>query len=240
MACGRVVAGESYWCEVGTYRNGYGAEYLFTCFGYPNRVGPATQLHTLDRTRYIVNTAEGPMVYLSLRRRAVTDSSGTWVAYVWDWVLNAWVALREETIPELTAGDVRAQFELIPLAAGIEWPGLPRIDWVDLMRCGVDGWYFWTPTTVPNSTFAVEPPNQPYDYGIINNYCRWYAGGNNPVGTDPEGRDMRDIDHKKPRVTKLPEKIKIVKTELILGPTGMIPRPISPLDKEIEIYNPLE
>ena len=67
-----------------------------------------------------------------------------------------------------------------------------RIDWVDVMRCGIeDGWYFWTPTTVPNSNFTVEPSTQPYEYGIINNFYRWYAGGNNPVGTDPVGKDMR-------------------------------------------------
>ena len=62
MASGRVISGQSYWCEVGTYRNGYGAEYLFTCFSYPNRKGDATQLHTLDRSRHITNTADGPMV----------------------------------------------------------------------------------------------------------------------------------------------------------------------------------
>ncbi len=238
LASGRVVEGESYWCEVGIYRNGYGAEFLFTHYGYPGRSGSATQLHQLDRTRHIVETSEGPMVFLLLHRTSVIENSGIWAAYVWDRVLGAWVELREEYIPELNQGDIRAQFEFIPLESGISWPGLPRIDWVELQRCSTDGWLYWTPTSVPNSEFVVTSGN-PYDYRVINQYYRWYAGGNNPSGTDPKGSDYREINHGNPVVVEAPEKIRIVKTELIPSAIGMIPRPITFKDKKVEILNPL-
>lgn len=251
LACGKIVAGNPHWVEIGTYRNGYGYESLYTYFQYPGRTGDPWNWHTLDRTRHIIDTPEGPLVYLLLHRTSVINTSGIWAAYVWDWVLNVWVELREEYIPELNEGDVRANFEFHPLVVGMEYPLLPKIDWTDLQRCAPDGWLHWTPISVPDTLFLISDV---YDWGVIYDHYRWWAGGNKPLETDPEEKEIPAIPVGKVKLSMIPrkdivkplrkkdlvepEKLKIVKTELIPGLVGMRPRPITAIDKKIEIENP--
>lgn len=237
IACGRKIAGESYWCEIMTYRNGYGAEAIQTWYDYPGYPGTPGRLHTLDRSRYIRVYPEGPLIFFLLHRTGTdtinTAEAGVWASYVWDFTGGYWVKLREEAIPHLIDADIRGNFEFIPLKAGMPWPTIPRIDWTDTKRCATDGWLLWTPTSVPSTTFDTSTV---YNYGRVNDYYKWYAGGNKPAGTDPPAERRRVVEYRKP---KEPRKIKIVRTGLIQGTSGPVPRPITPEDKEEKIDNPL-
>lgn len=232
LACGKVVNSSSHWCEIFTYRNGYGDESIATYFMYEGQTNP-WNWHTLDRSRYIREYSEGPLIFFQIDRSVVSGSNGQWAAYVYDFTGGYWEKLREEWIPGLSESDIRANFEFIPLKAGISWPGLPRIDWTGTQRRGADGWQYWTPPSVPETTFDTS---NIYDYGIITEFYRWYAGGNNPPGTD-DPVEMKRIMPEYVKPTE-PEKIEIIRKGFTQGPSGPIPIPISPEDKIEIIENP--